>query len=147
MNLQNGKELYSVVDIANALQLDTSTVRSYIKRGLLKPTSTVPTFAGHSAYQFDEATYMGFIRQCAPTLEIGEEIYSMTEAASYLGIGLSTLERLIRDGEITPDVVLPRGSTGHTSWRKFTATCLFNFGKTYFHKKRGPKSKNGDFNG
>lgn len=136
--MQDVKRTCSTYDVAERIGVDAKTIRNYVRRGLITPVSTVKTVAGNFSYRFDEDVADNFVNGCFVGGHSGEMTFTISHAASYVGIGVSTLEKCIADGRITPDVVLPPGKNGQSSWRRFTQSNLDAFINSYWsgRKKR-----------
>lgn len=134
--MEDVRRTCSTYEIADRLGVDAKTIRNYVKRGLITPVNTVKSVAGNFAYRFDEDVADNFVNGCFIGGRSGELIFTISHAASYVGIGVSTLEKCIADGQITPDVVLPRGKNGQASWRRFTRSNLDDFIHRYWIGRR-----------
>lgn len=118
--------MLTVQDAAMVLKVSDPTIRSYARRGLLKPdmVKELGRSGKYSKMLFYRSTLDDFIRRYATCEYFGEELLSTGDIVEYTGIPMRTLHGMIKRGVVKPDIILPAtdaGKSGRNRFKRATA--------------------------
>lgn len=113
----NKDSMLTLRDLADEFCCSVPTIKKFVDRGELKPdvVKIAESSGNYTARYWKQSTVDAFKQKYAKGKYDGSPLVGVADFADYLGVDKMAIQKMIFNGDLIPDIVLPVGSIKYTT--------------------------------